>query len=397
MKRTLLASAAVLLLAMNMPAQPPILSPADVTLTAAEKAELKTGLEPERWFVQRLRGPRERVDGQLLDAKLQFLKEMAAAQKPENVDDLLTAFDTPEKRAAIRADTDRRWTIRSAITADMAVEDRTIPGRGGPIPVRIYRPETGEDGPLPVLVYYHGGGFVFASVRAVDRQVRLIANEARVIVVSVDYRLAPEHPFPAPQDDAEDAFLWARAHAASLGGDPARIGVGGDSAGGHLALVTSLRQRAAGRPGPLYQLLYYPAVTLDQGDRSYALFGEGYGLDLAFINVVTRLAFPDPASREAPATWALRESSLAGMPATIVATAGYDPLRDQGRRLAARLETDGVGVVYLNYPSLTHSFLNWSGLIPDANRAARETAALFGQAIRSRAVAAADTDRRGGE
>ncbi len=386
--RYLLACASFLLLAMNTPADPPILSPDDVTLTAAEKAELKTGLQPDSWFAERLHGPRIRIDGQRLDAKLQFLKDMAGDEKPEREDDLLAAFDTPQERAAMRADTDRRWTIRSAITANMAVEDRTIPGRGGAIPVRIYRPKTDEDGPLPVLVYYHGGGFVFASIRAVDRQVRLIANEARAIVVSVDYRLAPEHPFPAPQNDAEDAFLWVRANAASLGGDPERIGVGGDSAGGHLALVTSLRQRAAGRPGPLFQLLYYPAVTLEQADRSYALFGEGYGLDLGFINAVTKLAFPDPASWKAPATWALAEPSLAGMPATIVATAGYDPLRDQGRKLAEKLEKDGVSVVYLNYASLTHSFLNWSGVIEDANSAARETASLFGQAIRSRRISA---------
>lgn len=364
---------------------PSLLSPADIELTRAEREELRAGLKPEAWFAERLRTPREAVDGQRLNAKVQFLLEKARAAGAESKQEVLSQFDTAEERASVREAADRRWTVRTAISAEMAqVEDRAVPGRGGTIPVRIYRPDSGGDGPLPVLVYYHGGGFVFSSVEAVDRLVRLIANEADAVVVSVDYRLAPEHPFPAPQDDAEDAFLWVREHAAEFGGDPARIGVGGDSAGGQLALAVSLRQRAANRPMPLYQLLYYPAVTLEQGDRSYQLFGQGYGLDLGFIDAVVELAFPDPAARTAPATWALGEADLSGMPASIVVTAGYDPLRDQGRRLAARLESDGVSATYLNYASLTHSFLNWSGVIEEAALAARQTAALFGTAIRSR-------------
>jgi len=368
-------------------APPSLLSPADIDLTGAERKELQTGLQPEAWFAERLQARRETVDGQRLNAKIQFLMEKTRGDAPAGKEEMLARFDTPGERAAIRADADRRWTMRTAISADMAqVEDRAIPGRAGTIPVRIYRPQAEDGGPLPVLVYYHGGGFVFSSVKAVDRLVRLIANEAGVVVVSVDYRLAPEHPFPAPQDDAEDAFAWVRGHAAEFGGDPARIGVGGDSAGGQLALSVSLRQRAAQRPMPVYQLLYYPAVTLEQDDRSYELFAQGYGLDLGFIDAVTELAFPDPAARSAPATWAFVEADLRGLPATIVVTAGYDPLRDQGRRLAARLERDGVGVTYLEYPSLTHSFLNWSGVIEDADFAARQTAALFGTAVRSRAA-----------
>ena len=366
-------------------APPTLLSPADIELTRAERDELQAGLQPEAWFAERLQVPRESVDGQRLNAKIQFLLEKTRGDAPQSKQDVLAGFDTPEERAAARAAADRRWTVRTAISAGMAqVEDREVPGRGGMIPVRIYRPVAGDADPLPVLVYYHGGGFVFSSIDAVDRLVRLIAGEAGVIVVSVAYRLAPEHPFPAPQDDAEDAFAWTRAHAAEFGGDPARVAVGGDSAGGQLALAVSLRQRAAQRPMPLYQLLYYPAVTLAQGDRSYELFGEGYGLDLGFIDAVTELAFPDPAARTAPATWALDEPDLRGLPATLVVTAGYDPLRDQARRLAAQLEHDGVSVVYLNYPSLTHSFLNWSGVIEDAAGAARQTAALFGTAVRSR-------------
>ena len=396
MKRPLFAAVTALLLAANGPAPAPeaLLSPTDIELTAPEKAEIALGLKPDAWFAAQLRGPRERIDGQLLNPKTQFLAERSRERGADSEADLLAAFDTPEKRAKIRASVDREWRIHTAITADMAsVSDAVVPGRGGPIAVRVYRPATTRDGPLPVLVYYHGGGFLFGSIAAMDRAVRLIANEADSIVVSVDYRLAPEHPFPAAQDDAEDAFLWARDHAAEWGGDAARVGVGGDSAGGHLALVTSLRQRAAGRPVPAYQLLYYPAVTLDQDDPSYRLFGTGYDLDIPFVKAAIRLAFPDPATHSAPGNWALAEKSLAGMPATIVATAGFDPLRDQGRELARRLERDGVSVTYLNYASLSHSFLNWSGLIDDARHAATVTAALFGDAIRSRDVAALQTSR----
>ncbi len=367
------------------PAKPSVLSPPDMQLTPAEREELTLGQRPESWFATQLKGPREVVDGQRLNAKLQFLMERTRkAGPPETREAVLAEFDTPEKRAKIRASVDRRWAMRTQVTQEMAsVEDRMIPGRDGSVPVRIYRP-AGAEGPLPVLVYYHGGGFVFASVKAIDRVVRLIANEAKVVVVSVDYRLAPEHPYPAAHDDAEDAFRWAAANAASFGGDPARMAVGGDSAGGNLALSTSLRAAKGDGPKPLYQLLYYPAVGLGQDEASYDLFDEGYSLDRGFMEAVTQLTFPKPADRVAKDAEILSNASLAGMPATIVVTAGFDPLRDQGRRLARRLQADGVGAVYLNYDSLTHSFLNWSGVVEEAEAAARETAAVLGRGLRSR-------------
>lgn len=363
---------------------PSVLSPSDLQLTPAEREELTLGQRPESWFATQLKGPREVVDGQRLNAKIQFLMERSRAAPPETREAVLAEFDTPEERAKIRASVDRRWAMRTQVTREMAsVEDRAIPGRDGAIPVRIYRPAS-EEGPLPVLVYYHGGGFVFSSVKAVDRLVRVIANEAKVVVVSVDYRLAPESPYPAAHNDAEDAFRWVAANAASFGGDPARLAVGGDSAGGNLALSTSLRAAKAGGPRPLYQLLYYPAVSLGQDEASYDLFDEGYGLDRGFMEAVTQLTFPRPADRTALDAEILSNPSLAEMPATIVVTAGFDPLRDQGRRLARRLEADGVSAIYLNYDSLTHSFLNWSGVIEEAETAARETAAVLGRGLRSR-------------
>lgn len=383
----LAAVTVVALSACGRPAGPQdMLAPPDLVLTAEEQAEIRLGLQPEAAFLQRLREPRIVIDGVPLNGKIQFLLEQTRPEVSETREQALAAFATPEQRAAIRAATDRRWTVRTALSPDMAsVEDRLAPGRGGAIPVRIYRPDAADDGPLPVMVYFHGGGFVMSSIQAVDRQVRLIADEAKVIVVSVDYRLAPEHPYPAAHDDAEDAFLWARDNAEDFGGDPAAVAVGGDSAGGHLAVVTALRQVTAGGPAPVYQLLYYPAVSMGQDERSYDLFDEGFGLDRAFMEAVTQLTFPDPASRATAEASPVAAPSLANMPAAIVVTAGYDPLRDQARRYARRLESEGVSTIHLNYGSLTHSFLNWSGLIEEAEDAARETAAVFGRAVRSQA------------
>lgn len=373
----------------SRPVGPSLLQPDDIQLSAAEREELELGLRPPAEFSKLLAAPAEVIDGQTLNPKIQFMLSRARTAPAPDLAQMLERFDSEEKRARIRADTDRRWTLRTALSPEMAkVEDLQLPARGGALPARVYHPANLGSEPAPVLLYFHGGGFVFASIAAVDRMLRLIANEARVIVVSVDYRLAPEHPFPAPQDDAEDAFIWLRAHAAQLGGDPQLLGVGGDSAGGQLALSVALRQRAAAQPMPLQLLLYYPAVTLEQDDRSYALFVNGYGLEQGFVDAVSQLAFPRPQDRIVAHAWALREADLRCMPASIVVTAGFDPLRDQARRLATRLEADGVAVTYLNYPTLTHSFLNWSGLIEDAAFAARQTAQLFGTTIRSRVAVA---------
>lgn len=380
-----LALALVFLASACSQSSSPQLSPADIELTADEREAVAMGQRPVAWFETQLQGSREVVDGQTLNAKLQFILQLErAAATPEAFEAERAAFASAQGRAEARAATDRRWRIHTLITPDMArVEDRAIPGRGGnDIPARIYAPQTDETQPLPVLVYYHGGGFIFASVDAVDRMARLIANEAHVIVVSVDYRLAPEHPYPAAHDDAEDAFVWARANAASFGGDPARVSAGGDSAGGHLATVTAQRLIRADQPPPYTLLLYYPALTMATDDHSYELFGNGYGLDLAFIEAVIGMEFPDTAMRAGPEGSPLDVENLAAMPPTIIVTAGFDPLRDQGKRFADQLQAQGRDVTYRNYPSLTHSFLNWSGSIEDAAVAAHESAQLHRDLVR---------------
>ncbi len=357
--------------------------------TEAETEQLAFYEQPESWFLDNLSGPRETIDGQTLDPKFQYMMEEARAESEGPPGLAALMFATPWGRGYIRNQVDRSWRLYSKVTAPMAdVEDRIIEGRDGPVPVRIYRPDVPDaDGPLPILVYHHGGGWIFSSIAAMDRVTRLFANEARAIVISVDYRLAPEHPYPAASDDGEDVFLWALENAASLGGDPARIGVGGDSAGGHVAINIAQRRLAAGEPGPAAMLLIYPGAGFPQDDDAYQLFGEGYTLNADFIEFILPRVFPeystDDASRVDAFMNPANAESLVGMPPAIIATAGFDLLRDRGRAFAEQLRADGVQVSYTNYPTLTHSYLQFSGVIEDAERASTESARAFGDLIRS--------------
>jgi acetyl esterase len=366
---------------MTTPAE---LDPPEFTLTDAEREHLTLLRQPNSHFLA-LIGEREQADGALLHPKAQwFLQTIARpADTPESLDEEEAMMDTAEGRAAIRAFVDRAWALKTRIGEALAsVEDRCIPSRGGELPVRIYAPV--HEGVLPLLVYCHGGGWLFGSIAAVDRAMRILAHEAQAVVVSVDYRLAPEHPYPAAHDDAEDAFLWAVAHAAELGADPAMVAVGGDSAGGHLAVAVSRRRLAAGCPPPLFQLLYYPMVDWNRDTASFRRFGAGYGLDARFIDVMERLVFPDPASRQGPEFSHLQAASLRGLPSTLLVTAGWDILRDQGAAFASRLENEGVAVLYLNAASLGHGFMQRSGVYDDADRICVASAQVFGIALRSR-------------
>ena len=352
--------------------------------TPAEQDRLELMSKPEQWFIENLAGPRELVDGQLLDPKLQYYLEGRRRRTPEEVKRGLDMFLSPEGRVIARNALAREWALLTKVTAPMrSMEQRAITGPAGPIPIRIYTPQTKQQGPLPVLLYFHGGGWIYSGIEAIDRAVRLIANEAQVIVISVEYRLAPEHPWPAANDDGEAAFLWARANAASFGGDPDRIGVGGDSAGGNISLTISHRQVLAGRPTPLYQLLYYTAIDFSPRYESSRLFARGYSLDTTFRDFMVSVVYPGKGTVER-AVKELRSAKMEKMPATIVVTAGFDMLRDPGQSLARRMEKAGTAVTYLNYPTLIHGFLQWSGVVEDAERAAVESARVFGNAIRSR-------------
>ena len=355
----------------------------DFRPTPEEQRRLELMSRPEQWFLQALAGPREVIDGQRLDPKQQYYLEERRRRTPEQVQRGLATFLDPKARVATRDRLTREWALFTKVTAPMSkVEDRKIDGRGAPIPIRIYTPNLDGDEPLPLLVYFHGGGWLYSGIEAADRFARLVANEAEAIVVSVDYRLAPEHLWPASNDDGEDAFLWARANASSLGSEPDMVAVGGDSAGGHISLNISQRQIAAKRPTPAYQLLYYTSSDFATSDESYRLFQHGYGLDETFRSFMIATVFPGELLQKSAKE--LNGANLAGMPATIAVSAGFDMLRDSSRRLTERLTKAGVPATYLNYPTLAHGFLQWSAVVPDAERASVDTARLFGAAVRSR-------------
>lgn len=250
----------------------------------------------------------------------------------------------------------------------LQVEDRVLPGPAAGIPVRIYRPRPSET-PLPVLVWLHGGGFVIGGLDTADRICRYFAKYADCIVVSVDYRLAPEHKFPAAVEDACAALAWVSAHATEIGGDDGRIAIGGDSAGGNLATVTAILARDAGVKAPILQLLVYPGTAPTPDSPSHFEFAEGY--------VLTRQAIlwfyehylgdaADPADfRYAP----LLTPSLDRLSPALLIVAGCDPLRDEGLAYEERLRAAGNQVDLLLCEGMPHGFFAMAGVVDAAKNA----------------------------
>ncbi|OBG33576.1 MULTISPECIES: alpha/beta hydrolase [Mycolicibacter] len=257
-------------------------------------------------------------------------------------------------------------------------EDRVIAGPGGDLPIRIYRPAGTESGAAPVVVFFHGGGFVAGDLDTHDGTARMHAVDAGAVVVSVDYRLAPENLFPAAVEDAMAATEWVAAHAAELGVDPSRLAVAGDSAGGNLAAVVTQLARDAGAPAIAFQLLWYPATTYDGSLPSFTENANAPIIDSAAIAALTRayagdLDLTSPPAMLAPA----RAENLAGLPPAYIAVAGHDPLRDDGIRYGELLAAAGVPVQVHNAETLVHGYLGYAGVIPVATDAAdRGLAAL---------------------
>ena len=265
-----------------------------------------------------------------------------------------------------------------------AVKNLTADGPGGPIPLRVYRPAGVASGAsLPALVYFHGGGWVIGDLDTHDVQCRQVTAEAGITVVAVDYRLAPEHKFPAAVDDAWAATRWVVSHASALGVDGRRIAVAGDSAGGNLAAVVALLARdAADGPAIALQVLVYPVTDLSSESKSYNDFAEGYMLTRDsmrwFKNHYLKSAGDAEDWRASP----IRAKSLAGLPPALVVTAGFDPLRDEGAAYAARLTEGGVRVDYVCYGGMIHGFVPMGRLIDTGNRAISHVAASLRQVLR---------------
>lgn len=272
-----------------------------------------------------------------------------------------------------------------AVPEVAAVEDHRLPCPDRDIPVRIYRPEGG--GPFGVLVFYHGGGWVIGDLDTHDRECRLLCSGAGCLVVSVDYRLAPEHPFPAAVDDAFAALQWIGRNAAEIGGDPGRIAVGGDSAGGNLSAVMALLARDAGGPALCYQLLVYPAVDArENGDyRSRVKNADGPFLTQAAMDYFTGHYLGGKGaegSREDFRVSPLLAESHRDLPPTLLVTAEFDPLRDEGEAYARRLEASGVPVRLHRYDGMPHVFFQLSPILDAGKQLIDEASAALREAFR---------------
>jgi acetyl esterase len=256
--------------------------------------------------------------------------------------------------------------------------DGAFAGPGGEIRYRRYLPLGVEAGSLPTLVYYHGGGFVIGTIETHDSTCRRVANRSRCQVISIDYRLSPEHPFPAPIDDGIAAFRHIRDNAAAFGADAARLAVGGDSAGGAVAAVVCQAMRDAREAGPAFQMLIYPATDSSQESGSRKSFAEGYFLSKGLMDWFWKAYVPAGTDLADLRLSPLLAKDFAGLPPAFVLTAGYDPLRDEGRAYANRLIDAGVKTTYVNYPGTIHGFFTLTRFLKQGIKANDEAAAVMG-------------------
>ncbi|SES67976.1 acetyl esterase [Salinibacillus kushneri] len=255
------------------------------------------------------------------------------------------------------------------------VENRVLHLEGRDIPVRVYIPNEGED-PYPCLVYYHGGGWVIGDLDSHDSICRLLANRAKCVVVSVHYRRAPEHKFPAAVDDAYDSLVEVVNNGSELNIDVNRIAVGGDSAGGNLATVTCMKAYEQGTPNIIHQFLLYPSIGFkgDTPPPSLVENADGYFLTLEMMQWFSKQYFNDPEERNQPYASPIFFEKLGKLPPATLLTAQYDPLRDEGKAFADELKANGVDVFYKNYEGLIHGFGNFIGFSPESEQALREGA-----------------------
>jgi acetyl esterase len=290
---------------------------------------------------------------------------------------LLEALDAGFPPVHTMTGAQARATIRSRYAPPAKPEpvaevwDDTISGPAGDIPVRFYRPDVADS--LPILVYGHGGGFVFCDLDSHDGLCRNFANRIPAVVISVDYRLAPENPWPAAAEDFYAVTRWAADNAGVLGGDAARIVVGGDSAGGNLAAVSALMARDRGSPPLAGQLLIYPVIAADFDNDSYRLYGKGFYNPKPAMQWYWDQYVPAAADREHPYASPLR-ANLAGLPPAVIVLAGHDPLRDEGLAYADALKAAGVVTSRCLFDGGIHGFLTMPTL--DIAQQARRQACL---------------------
>ena len=314
-----------------------------------------------------------------LDPESQRLIDlMAAADRP--------AWNTLTPKAARELYLSLRAGAQGPLPAGVKVVDRTIPGPAGALPVRLYRPASvAADTGLPGLVYAHGGGWVFGNLDSHDVLCAQLALEAGIAVVAIDYRLAPEARFPGAFDDVVAGLKWVAANGPSVGIDPTRLAIGGDSAGGNLAAAVAIWARDNGGPKLYLQLLAYPVTDAVARTESYRRYEDGYGLNTATMEWFFDHYAPDKATRGDWRVSPLRAASLDGLPPALVITAGYDPLRDEGRAYAFRLQQEGTLADLVEFGGMLHGFLSSPMLLHGARRGTSLAAAALREALVQRA------------
>ncbi len=290
------------------------------------------------------------IDGNTLDPTLQL---MLSGLRAVGIDGLVVDDDPAASRAQMRQLSLELPGPQIHVDGD----DLSLPGPAGDIPARHYRPASGA--PAPLLVFYHGGGWSIGDLDSYDALCRLTCRDAGIHVLSIDYRLAPEHPAPAAVEDAYAAFRWAYDHAEELGAAPGRVAVGGDSAGGNLAAVVCQLARDEGGPAPVLQWLIYPRTDFTTQTRSLSLFARGFLLTKRDIDwFESQYLRRSSVDRADPRISPLLAESLAGLAPALIAVAGFDPLRDEGESYAAALQAAGTAVDLRCMGSLTHGFAN---------------------------------------
>jgi acetyl esterase len=329
---------------------------------SVERAAARAFVSLPPSLLRRIVGPRRfSPDGFELDLQLQGLLWLIDRLRLPS----LSGGPVAQARAALD---------RAAPTLDLppapgvAAYDRTIPGAVGPRRARVYTPKSAPASHAPGLVFFHGGGWVVGSIESHDGLCRALADKAGVIVLSVDYRLAPEHPFPAASEDAVAVTRWVLAHAARLGLDAERIAVGGDSAGGNLAAIAALALRDDAHR-PAFQLLAYPATDLTRSLPSHAMFRDSYFLSTAAGDWYLGHYLPDAADAKKPLASPLFADDLARLPPALVITAGFDPLRDEGNAYAEKMRAAGVDVELTCFEGQMHGFLLLGAALRDGARA----------------------------
>jgi acetyl esterase len=354
-------------------------------LTRVEALGLRAAAALPPALMRRLAGRPVVLDGQLLDVETQWLLRLAQVLRRP----LAETLPIPDGRPVMR----REAVLAGGRQPIGEVRDLLVPGGDGPIGARLFvprsqvaGPSTGDGSPTdsrpsPLLVHIHGGGMVYGDLDTYDAACRFLAERCDVRVLSLDYRLAPEHPFPAAVEDVWAAYQWVAEHPEDLGADPERIAVGGDSAGGYLSAVVALKAAEAGVPCA-FQLLVYPVTDMTAETESRRIFAEGFYLTSEFIDRVEEAYLTDPAQAHDPLVSVLLTEKIPdGLAPAYVATAGFDPLRDEGEAWARRLAEAGVDVTLKRFPGLMHGFFAIVGVGRTNRAAAAEIAAQLKLAL----------------